>query len=230
MSEKKLVLFDVDGTLMEGGIGHAEQGNQAMRNICGKEVDVRKFNIQGKTEKAIFTEVLQALGYNEEEIKELVPKVIEEELRVFLEQVDKEERKACPGVKRLLQKLRERNCRLGLVTGNSSEIAFAKLRQAGIAKFFSFGGFGDKVLERHQLVEIALKSAKGQFDESYQGKQIVIIGDTKKDIDSGKPFGAKTIAVLTGVESVEEIKPSNPDYLFKDLTETEKVLEAIFSD
>lgn len=230
MSEKKLVLFDVDGTLTEGGIGHAEEGNEAVKNVCGKEVDVGGFNIQGKTEKAIFTEILQSLGYGEKEIKQLVPKILKEEIRVFLEQADKEERNACPGIKELLQRLQGMDCRLGLVTGNQSEIAFAKLKQAGVEKFFSFGGFGDKVLERYQIVEMALKEAKRKFKETYTGKQIIIIGDSKRDIGSGKPFGAKTIAVLTGVESAEEIKPSNPDYLFKDLTETEKVLEAIFSD
>ncbi len=227
---KKLVLFDIDGTLTVGGIGHAKQENQAIKDVCGKEVDVREFNIQGKTEKAIFTEVLQSLGYNEKQIKELVPEILKEEIRIFLEQADKEVRNACPGVKKLLQQLQGMDCRLGLVTGNQSEIAFAKLRQGGIADFFSLGGFGDKVLERYRLVEIALMEAKKKFNEGYKGKQIVIIGDSKRDIDSGKPFGAKTIAVLTGVESAEEIKPTKPDYVFKDLTDTEKVLEAIFND
>ncbi len=230
MSEKKLVLFDVDGTLMQGGVGHVKQQSQAFRNVCGKEVNVRDFNVQGKTDKAIITEVLQSLGYNEEEIEEKLPKIMKEQIRLFLEQVKGEERKACPGVKKLLQRLSKMRCRLGLVTGNPKEIAFAKLRKAGIDKFFSFGGFGESVLQRHELIENAAKEAKEKFGESYSEREIIVLGDGIRDIQGAKQAGAKAIAVLTGVESADLLKTANPDYLFKDLTETKKVLEAIFND
>ena len=230
MSEKKLVLFDVDGTLMQGGIGHVKQQNEAFRNVCGKEVNVRDFNVQGKTDKAIITEVLQSLGYSEKEIVEKLPKVMREQIRIFLEQVKGEERKACPGVKKLLQRLSKMRCRLGLVTGNPREIAFAKLKKAGINKFFSFGGFGENAMQRHELIEMAAREAKEKFNESYSGRKIVVLGDGIRDIQGAKQAGAKAIGVLTGVESADLLKTTNPDYLFKDLSDTEKVLEAIFSD
>lgn len=230
MSEKKLVLFDVDGTLMEGGIGHVKQLNQAFRNVCGKQVDIKNFNFVGKTDKTIITGVLQSFGDGEEEINEKLPKLVKEETRLFLVDVKKEERKACPGVKKLLQRLSKMNCRLGLVTGNPMEIAFAKLRKAGIDKFFSFGGFGENAMQRHELIENAVKEAKEKFKESYSGREIVVLGDGIRDIQGAKQAGAKAIGVLTGVESADLLKTANPDYLFKDLTETENVLEAIFSD
>jgi phosphoglycolate phosphatase-like HAD superfamily hydrolase len=230
MSEKKLVLFDVDGTLTEGGMGHFKQIEMALKNISGRDFNLMDFNFQGTTDRVIAINVLQSFGFSEKEIQRKLPKYFEEEIRLVLKNLEDAQVKSLPGVKELLQKLGKMNCRLGLVTGNPREIAFAKLRKAGIADFFQLGGFGDDIVQRQKLVEAALTEAKLKFNESYSGKQLVIVGDTRHDIDSGKPFGAKTIAVVTGGVPEKEVKESNPDYLFKDLTETEKVLEAIFSD
>ncbi len=230
MGNKKLVLFDVDGTLTEGGTGHSKQLEMALEKVSGRSVNLKDSSIQGKTDILIAIDVFRSLGFSEKEIEQMLPLYSKEAVRLFLQVMKRDGPKLLPGVKELLQRLAKMNCRLGLATGNIREIAFGKLRKAGLAEFFQLGGFGERVVQRHELVELALREAKEKFGETYAGKQIVIVGDTRHDIDSGKPFGCKTIAVATGGIPAEEIKKSNPDCLFKDLTNTAKVVEAIFSD
>jgi phosphoglycolate phosphatase-like HAD superfamily hydrolase len=226
----KLVLFDVDGTLMQGGLGHVKQLSNAFKKACGREINLNDFNIQGKTDRAIATEILQHLGFGKKEIAQFAPKIIELETRFFVEDVKKEVRAALPGVKELLQQLSKADCRLGLVTGNPKGIAFAKLGKAGIAGFFSVGGFGESVMQRHELIEAAVAETRQKFNERYSGRDVVVFGDTKRDVEGAKHVGAKSIAVLTGGGSKQELAEVHPDYLFKDLTNIEDVLRAIFSD
>jgi len=230
LNNKKLVLFDVDGTLISSQFGHIKQFNNAFMEIFGNEVDIRDFDISGVTDRAIIENILNSFGFSADKIEELMPKVSATIIKLFLQSDTLPGFKPLPGVRDLLEALEKTNCRIGLVTGNPREIAFEKMRRAGISEFFSLGGFGSAVLRRRDLIEMALREAREKFNESYSGKQILIIGDTARDIESAKPFGAKTIAVLTGRKHEVEIKATNPKYLFKDLTNTEKVLEAVFSD
>lgn len=228
--DKKLVLFDIDGTLISRGSGHDEIFDLAIEQVAGKPIDIHDFNVDGCTDFSISKIILRSLGFSEEKISELAPKIIERETELFLEAVKNDPIKPAYGAKKLLQVLTQKNCRIGLVTGNPKKVAFGKVESAGIAEFFSFGGFGGTVMERQELIQMALDEVKEKFGEEYLGKDIVVFGDTAKDIESVKPFNAKVIAVLTGVFSKEDLEPSNPDYIFNDLTNTEKILKAIFSD
>lgn len=233
MSEgKRLVLFDVDGTLVKGekSTGHAKQFNQAFEEVCGKIVNIRDFDHRGKTDKAIIAMILQHFGFSEEEMAKATPVIIRRETELFVKEAAKERIFALQGVKELLECLKKENCRVGVVTGNPREIAFAKLRRVGIADFFTMGGFGATVMTRPELIEMALAEAKKKFREEYSGKQIVVVGDTRRDVESAKPFGAKSIGVATGRETEEELRQQQPDFIFKDLSDTEKVTGAIFSD
>ena len=230
LSEKKLVLFDIDGTLTDSKFGHIKQFNDSFLENLGKEVNVRDFNISGATDRAIIEMVLKSFGLSAEEIEERTPKIFDTIIKLFLQTEAPPGFKPLPGTKKLLEALSKTDCRLALITGNPKEIAFEKMRRAGLSEFFSMGGFGRTVLQRSELIEMVLREVEEKFNEKYSGKQIVIIGDTARDIESAEPFGAKTIGVLTGRKHAVEIKASNADYIFKDLSDTEKVLEAIFSD
>lgn len=227
---KKLVLFDIDGTLILRESGHDELFDQAIEQVIGKTIDIHDFNLDGCTDFSISKIILRSLGFSEEKVSELAPKIIEGETELFLKAVKNDPIKPALGAKELLQKLTQKNCRLGLVTGNPKKVAFGKIESAGFGSFFSFGGFGGTVMERQGLVQAALDKVKEKFGEEYFGKDIVVFGDTAKDIESAKPYNAKVIAVLTGVFSRKDLEPSKPDYIFNNLTDTKKVLEAIFSD
>ncbi|MEK6914057.1 MAG: HAD hydrolase-like protein [Nanoarchaeota archaeon] len=129
-------------------------------------------------------------------------------------------------VKESLQTLSDKNL-LGLVTGSQKLVALKCLESTGISKYFLFGAFGNESYDRFELVNLAIKRS---IKQGWKGDNIYIIGDTERDIESGKKaksslrYNIKTIAVLTGSGKFEQLKLSNPDYIIKDLSEIEQII------
>ena len=114
-----------------------------------------------------------------------------------------------------------------LLTGNLKEGAKLKLSYLGLWHYFEFGAFADDSHVRDELGPFALARAKEKLGIDFPPKRVYIIGDTPHDIACGKAIGAKTIAVATGAFSVEELAALNPTHTFKDLSDTEALLNVI---
>jgi phosphoglycolate phosphatase-like HAD superfamily hydrolase len=150
-------------------------------------------------------------------------------MKVMISEFEKEDLScAClmPGVPKILEKVKDTDAIIGLVTGNLEEIAYTKLRHFKIHEFFILGGFGHISPIRSDLVEYAIKKAEEKFGK-IKKSNVFIIGDTPHDIKAAKDAGVKVIATATGSYSYKEIKEKNPDYIFKNLEDTEKVIEVI---
>lgn len=231
--KKKLVLFDIDGTLLTRATKavrsvHEESFSLALKQVFGVEANVREVGPAGKTDKQIIFDIMEKKGVPKEKV---LPKITEifdimtgyVESKIMLDRVFSPLQSA----EELLERLEGRSHLLGLVTGNLEKIAASKLGKFGLMKFFSIGGFGDFSDRRSDLVTEAVRQAE-KFG-SFEKKDIFVVGDTPSDIECGKTNGVKTIAVSTGPFTFEELKKCNPDFIFEDFSDITSVIGAIES-
>src|SRR5690606_32166166 len=116
---------------------------------------------------------------------------------------------------------------LGLLTGNLQPMAYLKLGRIGLGDFFPFGAFGSDHEDRNCLPEVALARAEAHTGRRYAGKDVVVIGDTPRDIECGNAVGAFTVAVATGHYDRDALASHAPDLLLDTLEGADRLLEAV---
>ena len=231
---KRLVLFDIDGTLLNGGKLWRECFEASFSSAFPGEV-FPKVAFSGKTDRQICAEVLDLVL--PERTPQTTTHLIDELINHYLEELRTalaagraaEDVEVLPGVRELLRALsREAAVHLGLLTGNVRQGATLKLSCVSLDRYFGIGAFGDDSPDRYQLPSIAVRRAHVELGTHYEGKEVVIIGDTHHDVNCGKSIGVRSIAVGTGrSEYRNEILASSPDYFFETLQSTADVLQAI---
>lgn len=229
---KRLVLFDIDGTLLDpDGTGRRAM-IAAFERVFGTAGPVDRYSMAGKVDSQIVLELMTGAGFPQEAVRDHLPAYFEtyfDELRRIL---DQHQIRPLPGVIELLERLTAHpEVAIGLLTGNIARAAQEKLRAAGLAQYFdSLGAYGDDALSRPELPVIAVQRAKQALGREFRGKEVVIVGDTPSDIECGRAAGAKTIAVATGPYSCQELEAHRPDFCFPDLCDTEAVIAAILQE
>ena len=219
---KKLVLFDIDHTLMEVYDTHKKVFATAFKKVYGLDVDYTKWKYHGYTDLEIIHDILDKNNVSKDKIPEIISTMIED-----FKKEDLSESVLLPGVLEILERLKSHDeIIVGIVTGNVEEIAFTKLRHFNIHEFFLAGGYGHSSTIRAELIDLAKDKAR-KFGEI---KETIVIGDTFKDIQAAKEAKVKIIAVATGSKSYEELKEKNPDYVFHNLEETDEIVEVILNE
>jgi len=222
----RLVLFDIDKTLLVGSTVHYTALKNALSEVYGIKNPPPLKNMQGMTDLKIICETLLQENIDSETIKSGLDQCMEIMYLKYRDALQKQDLKILKGVKQLLENLQRVGIPLGLVTGNMEAIAWLKLEKVGLSKYFHFGGFGDKVIKRSGLVKNAIKASEltlGKVDN----QNIFLIGDTPRDILGGQKVGVRTIGVATGDFSEEELVQAGADFIVKDLKDSEKVLKII---
>lgn len=227
--QTKLILFDIDGTLMRtAGIGR-ESMELAFLKIFGIRNGFDKIQMMGRTDPAILKEALA--NNNISWSDKLVSRFKESYCDYFIEsiQIPRQGKHLCPGILDLLEALRENpNFIVGLLTGNWQETAEIKLEYFGIDHFFQVGAFADDSETRDELLPFALRRATEKTGVEIHPSQAWIVGDTPLDVQCAEPHGALTLAVATGFHSKEDLEKTNPDFVFENLENTKEILK-IFS-
>jgi phosphoglycolate phosphatase len=226
-----LVLFDIDGTLLLT----AGAGRRAIVAALGEEVpDTGAFgNIRfdGKTDPQIVVEMLAAAGQGDSDDSERVRRLLDRYVGLLQRELERPTTRTTlmPGVNLLLDRLEARpEVVLGLLTGNLAQGAALKLRAGGIdPDRFRVGAFGSDAAHRPALPDIAARRAEPLFGRIPRGAEIVIIGDTPADIHCGEAIAARAVGVATGSYSVGELAACGPHAVFEDLSDTERVMDAI---
>jgi phosphoglycolate phosphatase len=229
--KRKLVLFDVDGTILLT----AGAGRRAIFAALAEEVaDVSSLDgirFDGKTDPEIVAELLAAAGQPEARESARVRRLCERYVSHLARELGLPSARTTvmPGVRPLLDRLQEEaSVVLGLLTGNVAAGAALKLRSGGIDPArFPVGAYGSDAAYRHELPPIAARRAQAIFGRVPGGAEIVIIGDTPADIGCGAGIAARAVAVATGSYTVAELAACKPHATFEDLSDTERVLEAI---
>ena len=225
MKPKKLLLFDIDGTLTEGH-GHQEAFAHAFRKIYGVDAEQDVQGSHGMTDKQIVVDSLIIHGLTEDEIVPRREDAMKEMARFYKEFIKQADKEIFPGVSELIKELDSRGFILGLVTGNVEDIAWMKLDKVGIGRFFRFGGFGSEDSVRSNLVRLAIERAERDHGFDAEG-DVFVIGDTPPDIRAGEEAGVKTIGVCTGIFSREDLEKEGADFVLNNLTDTKKFLEIV---
>lgn len=227
---KRLVLFDIDGTLLSAGGAGARALRDALVEVYGETGPIGAYSMAGRTDPQIVRELMTAVGMTVEEIEPRFPVLWDAYLRNLRDEVARTRIEALPGVPALLDRVEGGGdpVVLGLLTGNVVEGARMKVDAAGLGfDRFRVGAYGSDHWERPELPAVATRRARELTGVDYAGKEIVIIGDTPFDIACGEHLGVRTIAVATGGHPADELASCGPDYLFHDLADTDAVWRAI---
>jgi phosphoglycolate phosphatase-like HAD superfamily hydrolase len=227
----KLVLFDIDGTLLltDGA------GRRAIVAALGEEIGdaaaFRRVRFAGKTDPQIVADLLEAAGHRGPHPPDRVAGICRRYVELLARELEHTTTRTTvmPGVHQLLERLdAEDGVILGLLTGNVAEGATLKLRSAGLDPArFRVGAYGSDSAHRPELPPIAARRAEPYFGRVPSGAEVVIIGDTPADIACGQCIDARAVAVATGGYSVSDLAACGPHAAFEDLSDTDRVLEAI---
>jgi len=229
----KLVLFDIDGTILLTDGAGKRAIHRALIDVFG-ETGPTDHRFDGKTDPQIVRELMRIAGHADERIDAEMSTLFEhyvdylqEELRAGADDV-----RVMPGVPELLDALEaHRDATLGLLTGNLVAGARAKLVAAGIdPDRFSVGAYGSDHETRAELPAVAQRRAREELGLVFDGRDVVVIGDTPADLSCGKAIGARAIGVATGHYSVEDLASHEPAAVFADLSCTDDVVRAIFAE
>jgi phosphoglycolate phosphatase-like HAD superfamily hydrolase len=226
MEPKKVLLFDIDATLLKTGYAGLRALDRSFEQLYGVPEATKGIRPAGKTDPSIIREMLAASVPGLDPDRE-IPRVVEMYLEYLGEEVEVSPGfQVMPGVPELLEELsRIPHLVLGLATGNLEEGAYIKLRRAGLGSYFAFGGFGSDSENRTELVLAAIRRAKDHLNGEIPPESIYVIGDTPRDILHAKEAGVRTVAVATGSSDTEELGRYDPDHLFEDFSATRRVVE-----
>jgi phosphoglycolate phosphatase-like HAD superfamily hydrolase len=227
---RRLVLFDIDGTLLSADGAGKRAVNDALVEVFGTTGPIERYSFAGRTDPQIARELLTAAGLPLEEIDPRLPALWDSYIANLRWEMERTEVAALPGVPELLQRVEEAagETVLGLLKGNIEEGARIKVDAAGLGwERFRVGAFGSDHADRPELPAVAVRRARDLTGVDFAGKEVVILGDTPFDIECGAHLGVRTIAVATGRHPAEELAAHNPDHLFEDFSDVEAVWAAI---
>jgi phosphoglycolate phosphatase len=223
---KKLILWDIDGTLIVSGRAGIFALAKAFRKIYGHEPDFSKLDVSGRTDKWIARKVLEQQAI--EPTAENIHVYLEAYLECLLEELQSRPGRVLPGIVELLEKFRADPLVVqGLLTGNLERGARIKLEHFKVWHYFEFGAFGDDSPVRNELGPHAVRRAAEKHSTEFSPDHIFVIGDTPHDIECGKAIGAKTIGVATGTFSLATLQEHQPTAVFADFSETAAFLRLI---
>jgi len=222
MPGKRLLLWDIDGTIINTGAA----GQHALVRVTierfGGDGALDGVESAGRTDTSIAQQILEK--YGEPVTDGNVGAFLERYLDLLAEELPRRDGRVLPGVRELVETLsRQDHTTLGLLTGNLRRGAQLKLDYYKLWQFFPFGAFSDDHHERNALGPCALSRAVTETAINFSTGQVDVIGDTGHDIACGKAFGARTIAVATGSWSRDNLAKHEPDFLFDDLANVDEV-------
>ena len=224
----RIVLFDVDGTLVRAGGAGRRAFVLALKDVLGGKADDTGIDFAGRTDLAIMRGLLELHGISDPE-----GRLRRQVLDRYLHHLDAELARGnsfqlCPGIPELLASLqKDPEFLLGLLTGNVEPAARRKLAHLGIDAAFRFGAYGSDDEDRDQLVPVARRRAILLAGRAAEDAAIVIVGDTPHDVRCARAGGAAVLAVATGIFDAPTLARCQPDALLHDLSRTAEVLTVL---
>lgn len=225
----RLLIFDIDGTLTDSAGLTRVALERAALDLYGVEKATRGIIAYGQTDKSIFQQMVANSGLPVRDLEAGFGPFADRYLN-HLEEVlfSSDKPRLHNGIGGLLDRLvRELDIRLALGTGNVEKGGRLKLRRHGVEHFFPVGGFGSDSADRPTLLRVALERSRRHYGEIFPIGLYWVIGDTPKDILSGRRIGAETIAVCTGAYSAEELARCRPTAVLPDLSDADYFLALV---
>ncbi len=227
---KRLVLFDIDGTLLSAGGISARCLGEALLEVFGTKGPIEGYDYSGKTDPQIVRELMRGAGRSDAEVERKRPQALAryaERLRLALRP---EHVRSKPGVIALLAALaRDARVSLGLLTGNLEACARVKLAPLAVNGRFRFGAYGSDHEDRYLLPPVAVARAREATGLSFVGGEIVVVGDSIHDVLCGRSLGVRAVAVATGRTDLASLRAHAPSAALEDLSDTAQALAAILA-
>lgn len=224
----RVLLFDIDGTMVAGAGAGRTAMEEAFEALYGKPLTIETQRLSGRTDRGIGLELLR-------EYQIVTPQTQEAELARYFEaylerlpaRIQQAPGRLLPGVQEILDHLRgKEGLGLGLLTGNLKSGAIHKLNAFGLTEYFAFGGYGDHHEDRDDVAREALKQSRQSVGPA---SEVWVIGDTPLDIRCARAIGAKVLAVATGGHPFAELEQHQPDLLLENLADVASVCRTLIS-
>src|SRR5688572_17811226 len=224
----RLVLFDIDGTLITDRGAARDAFGRALASVFGYGGDLSQYDFSGRTDPQIAYMVLGDAGFNSTEITSRLQPLWEAYLAALAPNATPDRVRALPGIRALVDALHDHDdVILGLLTGNIEPGARLKLGGAELNDYFPFGAFGSDSADRNELPPIAIQRAAAMHGHRFEGSDVVILGDSIYDIRCGVPYDATTIAIASGKTSPETLRAENPRHFFESAEDLGALMSAI---
>ncbi|MCL5735399.1 MAG: HAD hydrolase-like protein [Actinobacteria bacterium] len=217
----RLILFDVDGTLLDAGDLSRGCFGETIRHFLGSGASLDQYSLSGKTDPQIMKELLLQNGASTRHADLILDEALERYQSCYLSELEQVGIRPLDGVIGLVESLATSSpgdLWLGILSGNMERLVVPKLEAAGIpAASFRVGAFGSDDPDRDKLAAIAVERAGRYSGTPILPREVAIVGDTPLDVRCAKHFGAASIAVATGDYSREQLEASRPTYLLPSL-------------
>lgn len=221
---KKLVLFDIDGTLVDAGGCGRRALEKAMQELYGKTPQFEHALISGRTDLDNFSLVYGLLKKGKKptaaELKKIKSKYLEMLPQEVYASVRCKKYTLVPGVEKFLQFLsKQPDIILGLGTGNLEKGAFEKLQPGKLSAYFSVGGYGEDGHTREEMLQAAVKRAEKKYKIKLTPDQVFVIGDTHRDIVAAKNCGFHSAVLTSGFGDAQKIQRAAAELEVKNFKE-----------
>ena len=217
---KKLFLFDIDGTLISPGNIARKLLDKIFLDEFGKSPSFKYDDVAGSTDLVIVANGLSRIKIKSNSTNELIERV----LKLYIAELGSAfEKSPKPFVYKdtikLLNKVREKRCSYGILTGNIKAAAKIKLKKFNLWKEFSFGVYGEDANSRSDLVWLAREKAWEELEESFRFKDIILVGDTVSDAEAASQNGSKSIIVSRIDDKKAGLEESSATIVVDDLNQ-----------
>lgn len=228
---KRLILFDIDGTLLSTNGAAKRAFHRALLEVYGAAGPIATHPFDGKTDPQIARELLREAGLTDGQID----RGLDDLWRCYLRGLAVEFTSpghlttVMPGVPEILDALGEHRDHVvvALLTGNIERGAQLKLGSADLDGHFLFGAYGSDAERRDALPAIAVRRALEHTGREFRGKDVVVIGDTPFDITCGRSLGVCAVGVTTGRHDRDSLEAAGADHVLADLADTGAVLDLL---
>jgi phosphoglycolate phosphatase-like HAD superfamily hydrolase len=213
----RILLFDIDGTLVSTGGAGAVAWKQAFEELHGIPADIGEFTDAGMTDPDVGAQTFEAVIGREPSARELA-QLIQRRLEHLPEAIAQSEGyKVLPGVPERLRQLSHAGHLLGLITGNGDGAAFVKLSRGDLMRWFSFGAYATAGVARAGIVRRAVERGEAMLGCDVPNSDIFVIGDTPRDVEAAHEAGCTAIAVATGHHDAAALEEAGADHVLETL-------------
>jgi phosphoglycolate phosphatase-like HAD superfamily hydrolase len=215
----RILLFDIDGTLVSTGGAGAVAWKQAFEELHGIPADIGEFTDAGMTDPDVGAKTFEAVMQREPTPRELA-QLIQRRLEHLPEAIAASEGyRVLPGVPERLRQLSHDGHLLGLITGNGDGAAFVKLSRGDLVRWFSFGAYATAGVERAGIVRRAVERGEAMLGCDVPNSDILVVGDTPLDIEAAHAADCTAVGVATGHYDAAALREAGADHVLETLEE-----------
>ena len=215
----RILLFDIDGTLVSTGGAGAVAWKRAFEDLYGIPADIGEFTDAGMTDPDVGAKTFEAVLHRKPTPRELA-QIVQRRLEHLPEAVaESEGYRVLPGVPERLKQLSRAGHLLGIITGNGDGAAAIKLARGDLNRWFTFGAYASAGVDRPGIVRRAVERGEAMLGENVPNEYIYVIGDTPLDIQAAHAVDCTAIGVATGHYDREALLEAGADHVLDTLEE-----------